>query len=174
MPRPLKGTALVRHQLDRLAEVLEGRIVLGKRGVGVAPVVVGGAVIRREGDGAVEVLHRLFGVAEIHQRVAAIVVDGGVLAARLDRLVEVVDRLLGLLQPPFGDAAVAIDARLDEIGDLRRGQCLVVRGDRPCRIAPRMQRGRALSRAEQGLVVLGGAGPCAANAARTVDEEPAA
>jgi hypothetical protein len=44
---------------------------------------------------------------------------------RADRFVEVLDRFLGLLQPPFGDALVAIDASLDEIGDLGRGQCLV-------------------------------------------------
>ena len=138
----------LRHQLHRLAEILKGEIVLAERHAGIAAVVVGGAVIGRQRDRPVEVLHRLVGMAQIHQRVAPIVVDGGVLGRELDRLVEILDRLLGLVQTPFGDAAIAVDARLDEVGDLWRGERLVVGGDGLVILPAHQRRGRPRGRAE--------------------------
>src|SRR4029078_9926969 len=38
----------LRHELDRLAVVLESRLVLAKCSVGIAAIVMGGAVVRRE------------------------------------------------------------------------------------------------------------------------------
>ena len=142
----------LRHQLDRLAEILEGRVVLAECHMRVAPVVVGGAIAGGEGDGAVEILDRLVGVAEIHQRIAAIVIDDGVLGRELDRFVEILDRVLGLVHAPFGHAAIAVDARLDEVGDLRRGERLVVGGDRFV-VLPAHEGRRAFARAQQGLVL---------------------
>ena len=119
-PAAVEWHGALRQQLSCLAEGLKGGVILTKRGVGVAPVVVCGTVSGRQHNGAVKVLHGFLGTPEIHQGIAAIVVDAGILGRELDRLVEVGDRLIGLLQAPLSDAPVAIDARLDEFGNLRR------------------------------------------------------
>ena len=119
---------------------------------GIAAIVVGGAIVRRQRDGAVEVPRRLVGMAEIHDGVTAIVVDGGVLGRDLNREIEVVDGLGGALQPPFGDAAIAVGRSLDEVGDLRRGQHLVIGGDGLIVLSAE-QRRRAFAGTEHGLVL---------------------
>ena len=59
-------------------------------------------------------------LAEIHQGIAAIVVDDRIVGRELDRGVEIVNRLFRLLHAPLRNATIAIDAGLDELGNIGR------------------------------------------------------
>ena len=74
------------------------------------------------------------------RRVATVVVDGGALRRDLDRLIEVVDGLPWSASAPFGDAAIAVDAGFDEVGNFRIGQSLVIGGERLVILAAEQRR----------------------------------
>ncbi len=149
---PVKRDRTLRHELRGLAERLERRAIFMECRIGVAAIVVSRAVGRTQGDRPVEVLERFLGMAEIHQSVAAIVVDRGVLGRELDSLVEIGDRSLGLLHAPFGDAPIAVNAGLDELGDVGRRQGFVVEGHGLVELPPDHRRG-AFAGAQQDLIL---------------------
>ena len=144
-------------QLDRLAEVLPGFVVLPLLLPGVAPIQMGVGVLGIERDGLGEVGHRLFVLPLVVPDQPAIDEGQRLGAVQLDGLVEILDCLVGIALQEIGVAADepgpgVLRLQLDQAVEIGQGFVELLGGlptDPPGVIAGRLRR---IERNGQGLI----------------------
>src|ERR1700693_2165839 len=104
----IEGAVVVRIELDRLIEILDGALMLPKGSVGVGAVKEGGSKLRIELDGPIEILNGALILANGLVDTASVIERMGVIRVELDGPIEILDGTVVLPQAKISTGAVVV------------------------------------------------------------------